>query len=181
MHGWLQWELGGAVRVGEQRVISVQHLPGARQILMMESTEDMMEKRPIGNALSSTRRNCFDAGLKIDPDVMEKEYGVTSDIMKWFMPVECPKMCLTKYGVLRPWTNDVSMSKEQATALQRLLREEFWKAVEEFDNKYAEKMAGEKYPAVNMVEDFCEHTETSDIYVQTIRREWQRRQKRRKE
>lgn len=178
MHGWLQWELGGEARVKDQRVVCVQHLPGARAILRMETVEDMMEKKPIGNVMSATRKNCMEAGLNIDEDVMAREYGVTREAMKLFVPVECPKMCLTKSGVLRPWTLDVCLGREQAAAMQRLLRNAFWQAVEEYDAKYARKMNGKKYPAVDMVEDFCGETETPDLYVEAIRREWQRRVKR---
>ena len=178
MHGWLQWELGGEARVKDQRVVCVQHLPGARAILRMETVEDMMEKKPIGNVMSGTRKNCMEAGLNIDEDVMAREYGVTREAMKLFVPVECPKMCLTKSGVLRPWTLDVCLSREQAAAMQRLLRNAFWQAVEEYDAEYARKMNGKKYPAVDMVEEFCMDTETPDLYVEAIRREWQRRVKR---
>lgn len=178
MHGWLQWELGGEARVKDQRVVCVQHLPGARAILRMETVEDMMEKKPIGNVMSATRKNCMEAGLNIDEDVMAREYGVTREAMKLFVPVECPKMCLTKSGVLRPWTLDVCLGREQAAAMQRLLRNAFWQAVEEYDAGYARKMNGKKYPAVDMVEEFCMDTETPDLYVEAIRREWQRRVKR---
>ena len=178
MHGWLQWELGGEARVKDQRVVCVQHLPGARAILRMETVEDMMEKKPIGNVMSATRKNCMEAGLNIDEDVMAREYGVTREAMKLFVPVECPKMCLTKSGVLCPWTLDVCLGREQAAAMQRLLRNAFWQAVEEYDAKYARKMNGRKYPAVDMVEEFCMDTETPDLYVEAIRREWQRRVKR---
>lgn len=180
MHGWLQWGLGGSARVKEQRVVCVQHLPGARAVLRMETVFDMMEKKPIGSAMSATRKNCMEAGLAIDESVMEKEYGVTRELMKLFVPIECPKMCLTKSGVLRPWTLDVCLSKQQATSMQRLLRQAFWDAVEEYDAAYAEKMGGRKYPAADMVEEFCLETETPDMYVEAIRREWQRRRKRMK-
>lgn len=178
-HGWLQFELGGGARVKNQRVVCVQHLPGARRVLRMEAVEDMMERKPIGNAMSATRKLCMEAGLEIDPDTMEKEYGVTQERLELFVPVECPKMCMTKHGVLRPWTLDVCFGKEQATAMQALLRAEFWKAVEEFDREYAQSMDGEKYPAVEMIEAFCAKTETPDLYVEAMRREWQRRCKRR--
>ena len=178
MHGWLQYELGGGARIKDQKVVCVQHLPGARSILKMESLEDMMERGPVGNAMSATRKNCICAGLEIDPDVMEREYKATKELMKLFVPIECPKMCLTKKGVLRPWTLDVGLQKDQATAMQRLLRNEFWNAVKEFDERYAEDMGGEKYPAREMVEEFCRETETPGLYVEAIRREWQRRCKR---
>lgn len=181
MHGWLQWELGGEARIGEQRVVSVQHLPGAREILRMETVEDMMEKKPAGKALSDTRKNCFLAGLEIDADVMLQEYGVTKGLMALFVPIECPKMCLTKNGVLRPWTLDVCLSHEQANALQRLIRTEFWEAVESFDHRYAKEVHGGKYHAIEMIEAFCKETKTPDMYAETMRREWQRRCKRKQE
>ena len=181
MHDWLQYELGGGARIKDQRVVCVQDIPGARDILKMEAKEDLMDKEPVGNGMSATRRNCYMAGLDLDEEVMEKEYGVTRELMKLFVPIECPKRCLTKYGVLRRWTFDYGFSKEQASAMQRLLRKEFWEAVEEYDRKYARKMDGEKYPAIDMIEAFCAETKTSEVYVDAIRREWQRRVKREKE
>ena len=178
MHGWLEYELGGAVRVREQRVLSVQHLPGAREVLRMETVEDMMEKKASGNAMSATRKNCIEAGLDIDAATMEREYHVTREMLRLFMPIECPKMCLTKNGVLRPWTLDVCFGVKQATALQKLLRREFWNAVEEFDEKYQQEQGGRYYPAIEMIEEFCAETKTPDLYVEAIRREWQRRVKR---
>lgn len=178
MHGWLQHELGGGARIKDQRVVCVQHLPGAREVLRMETVEDMMEKMPAGNAMSGTRKNCLCAGMELDAGVIEREYGMTKELLKLYVPIECPKMCLTKNGVLRPWTLNVCFGKEQATALQKLLRREFWKAVEEYDAEYARKMDGRKYPAIDMVEDFCMDTDTPDMYTEAIRREWQRRCKR---
>ncbi|MDD6017084.1 MAG: hypothetical protein PUC18_12570 [Prevotellaceae bacterium] len=178
MHPWLQHELGCGARIQDQKVVCVQHLPGARDILRMEVWEDLMDKMPVGNAMSGTRKNCYCAGLDIDPSVMEREYGVTKELMDLFVPIECPKMCLTKYGVLRPWTLDMCMSKPQASAMQRLLRAEFWNAVDAFNERYAAEMDGEYYPAREMIEEFCRETETPDLYAEAIRREWQRRVKR---
>lgn len=181
MHGWLQYELGGDLRVKDQQVLSVQHIPGAREVLRMETVDDMMNQKPVGNSMSSVRRNCIELGLRLDIAVVEQMYGVTKESLKLFVPIECPRMCLTRSGVLRPWTLNVCLGRQQATALQRLLRNEFWKAVEFYNQEYAEKMEGRKYPAVNMIEDFCIETGTLDIYVEAIRREWQRRVKRAKE
>lgn len=181
MHGWLQNELGGGARVRELRVVSVQHLHGARKVLRMETFEDMMEKRPVENAMSATRYGCYAEGLVIDADVMAKEYGVTQEQLRLFLPVECPKMCLTKNGVLRPWTHDVCLGKEQASALIRIVREAFWQAVTEYDQEYSRLLEGKPYPAIDMIEAFCQETQTPDLYIPAMRREWQRRQKRAKE
>ena len=178
MHAWLQYELGGASRISEQRVVSVQHIPGARAVLKMETEDDVMESRKVVNAMSATRHNCLVCGLDLDPDFIGKTFGVTKAGMKLFVPIECPKMCLTKHGVLRPWTLDISLGREQASALQRLLRHEFWKAVDTFNLGYARKMGGKRYPQVEMIEAFCQETGTPDIFVDAMRREWQRRVKR---
>lgn len=178
MHGWLQHELSGAVSVGGQHVICVQHLPGARDVLRMETMEDMMEPRKVQNAMSSTRRNCVAAGLELEPQVVERLYGMTEKTLQTFVPVECPRMCMTRNGVLRPWTLDTCLGKEQASALQRLLKQAFWDAVKRFDVEYASESDGEPYPAVEMIEAFCSATRTPDLYVDAMRREWQRREKR---
>ncbi|MBP5425053.1 MAG: hypothetical protein J6Y33_03150 [Prevotella sp.] len=179
MHGWLQWELGGASRIKDQRVLSVQHLPGARDILRMESFEDlMMDPAEVGNAMSAARRNCLSAGMDIDAGLIEREYGLTKDGLKLFVPVECPRNCLTKQGVLRPWTLNVSFSARQATAMQRLLRQTFWDGVAEYDAAYARNTNGRRYPAIEMIEAFCKDTGTSEVYAEAIKREWQRRVKR---
>ena len=176
MHGWLQYELGGSIRMGDKKVISVQHLPGARDILRMET--EMEVRKPVGLAVSATWWNCIEAGMTIDRETVERVFGLTREDLELFEPIECPKICLTKGGVLRPWTNDVCFSKRQASAMQQLLRDAFWQAVEQFDRSYAQKMEGKKYPAVDMIEAFCAETKTPDLYVAAIRREWQRRQKR---
>lgn len=176
-HGWLQYELGGEVKVKNLRVVCVQHLPGAREILRMPAEESAMP-RPVGSVMSGSWKNCMDDGLRLDPDVMARDYGMTKEAMALFVPVEMPRMSMTRNGVLRPWALTTSLSPRQATALQRLLRGAFWDAVEAFDRSYAGRMGGRKYPAVDMVEAFCEATGTPDLHVAAIRREWQRRCKR---
>lgn len=178
MHGWLQSELGGAARVREQRIVCVMHLPGARELMKMETTEDFMKKQKIGNAMSDTKKNCIEAGLGYDADAITDMYGLTKDDLRQFVPIECPAMCMTKNGVLRPWTLDVCFGREQASALQQLLRDAFWAAVGSFSDDYAREHAGERYAQVKMIEAFCRHTGTPDLYVESMRREWQRRQKR---
>ena len=156
--------------------------PGARHVLKMETVDDVtMTPSDTGVSMSDTRKNCIEYGLKLDPEAVEKLYGMTSDRLKMYVPIECPRLCLTKNGVLRPWTLDVCFSQKQGTALHRLLRQEFWHAVERFDEEYARKMGGRKYPAVDMIEQFCSETGTSDIHVDALRREWQRRVKRSRE
>lgn len=176
-HAWLEHKYGGAVRAHGRRVLSVQHLPGVKQALRMETVEDMMEKQPLGPALSCTRMLCMESGLAIDADTMAEHYGVTQEALDRFVPIECPKLCLSRNGVLRPWTKDVCFSRKQAKVLQSLLREGFWSDVEKFDKEYAAQQEGRKYPAREMVEEFCAATGTPDIHVDAIRREWQRRRK----
>lgn len=178
MHGWLQYELGGACRIQNQRVVSIQHLPGARDILRMETVEDV-ELRPmkVGNAMSGNRKNMLAAGIVLDADYIAKEYDMTPDAMRQFIPIECPRMCLTKHGVLRQWTLDVCLSRQQASELVRLLRSAFWQAVEQFNADYARRLGTTKYPSIDMAEAFCKATNTPDIHAEAIKREWNRRVK----
>lgn len=178
MHGWLQEELGGGARIRDQRVVSVQHMLGAREILKMETVDDMMEPNPVKKSMSGTRMNCILAGLALDQQATEHLYGITKEQVKLFVPIECPKMCMTKNGVLRPWTLDICMGMDQSTKMQHVIREAFWNAVKEFNVEYSIKNDGKYYPSVEMIEAFCCHTNTPDVHVEAMRREWQRRCKR---
>lgn len=182
MHGWLQYELGSPVlRIKNQKVVSVQHIPGARDVLRMETVEEGISRKRIGKSISGTLKNILDEGLSIDEASVEELYGIKKDTMKLFIPIECPKMCLTDRGVMRPWTLDINFGAEQAKDLLELIRREFWNAVDEFNQQYAERMNWQYYPAKEMIEHFCVETETPDLYVDALRREWQRRVKRQKE
>lgn len=175
---WVQWELGGNVRVRDMRVVSVQHLEGARDILREDTVQEAVPQRQVDKSMSATWRNAVDAGMSFDPVAMEREYGVTKDALQLFVPIECPKMCVNDDGVLRPWNNDTNFSRSQATALQDLLRHEFWQAVGNFAAHYAEEHEGERYAQADMIEAFCLKTRTPDVFVDAMRREWQRRIKR---
>lgn len=178
MHPWLQLTLGCRWRVRDQKVVCILHIPGVREVLMeQEVTDDftMDPKQGVGNSMSCTRRNCYQQGLVVDPGVMEREYGVTKELMALFVPIECPKLAMTKHGILRPWSLDYSLSRSQANDLRELLREEFWKAVGEFSMEYASKHEGQRYAQANMIEAFCAETKTPDIFVDAMRNEWHRR------
>ena len=178
-HGWLQHEFGAPARIGNQHVVCIQHLQGVRSALRMETVKDVMTPGRTGGAMSCMRYNCIKAGLRLDARVVEEMYGVDESQLLLFVPIECPKLCLTPNGVLRRWEQDVCFSKKQAATIIRILRDEFWDAVSEFDEKYAMEH-GSSYPAIEMVEAFCGATNTSMIHLDTIRREWQRRKTRKK-
>ena len=178
MMGWIEYELCGSLRVGDRRIVCVQHLKGARAILRMQTEEDTMEPRPVGLAMSATRQGCISAGLTLNPKVVEQLYGMNRVALALFVPIECPRMTLTEGGVLRPWNCDTCFSHKQASQLLALLREAFWQAVAQFADRYAREHQGEKYAQQDMIEDFCRETHTDDIHVPALRREWQRRVKR---
>lgn len=175
MHGWLQRELGGGARIGDQRVVCLQHLPGAKDALMMETTCDLMDLRPVDKAMSATRRNIVNLGIAFDKEVMERFYGVTEEQLKLFVPVECPERCLTKYGVLREWTNEVCFGQKQAGQLQQVIRAGYWEAVGEFNAEYARRVGNSDYTSIEMVEAWCKETGTSEVHAEAIKREWNRR------
>ena len=178
MCAWLQYELGGDLRIGTQRVICVQHLPGAREVLRMPSETDTSDSKTVGNSISAARKNCIDAGLRLDPESIERQYGVTEVALKTFVPVECPTMRVNFNGVLRPWTLNVNFGKPQSGAMLKLLRDAFWMAVGRFAENYAKDRGCEKYAQIDMIEAFCAETNTPDEYAEAMRREWQRRMKR---
>lgn len=190
MRGGLEYQLGGDVNAGGQRVICLWHLSGARDVLRMETSQDVTlepseradgdagRQRLWEHAMSATRRSVIEAGLKLDADVTERLYGLTREELRKYVPIECPRLCLTQKGVLRPWTADVCFGEAQVKVLQKLLREVYWQTVEQFADRYARRHEGLAYAQQDMIEAFCQETKTSDIHVEAIRREWQRRAKR---
>jgi len=179
IHGWLQSELAGAAMVKEQHVVCVMHLAGIKEAMKIEATEDVPgQPSDVSYAMSATRHNCIEAGLRLDPDEIKNVFGIDREQMQLYVPIECPAMYMNANGVLRPWTLDISFSRDQANQLLRILRHEFWQAVTRFDKEFAEKQHGKRYTAKEMIEAFCTATKTCDVYVEAMRREWQRRQKR---
>lgn len=181
MRGWMRSTLGGTLIVRNEPVLSVRHLDGMDRAFRMEADDTIPTDRTPGNAISATWYNALAAGISIDPLVMERMYGVTRELLRQYVPILCPVMAISSDGILTPWTGDIYFGKQQAVAIQRLLREAFWRAVAIFSIGYANEHPGGDYPQVEMVESFCRQTGTDDLYVEPIRREWQRRQRRERE
>lgn len=178
MHGWLQHDLGCAARIGDQHVVTLHHIPAAREALRMETVEDVeLKPMKVGNAMSATRKNMLEAGMAIAPEYIAQTYDLTPEAMKLFVPIECPSRCLTSHGVLRPWTHDVTLGRQQSSELIRIIRAAFWQAVETFNADYARRLGNTKYPSIDMCEAFCRATNTPDIHAEAIKREWNRRVK----
>ncbi len=148
----------------------------------METVDDMALHNSTGEkvagAMSALMHNCIEAGMGLDEDSITKEYGLTREALQMYLPLETPKVCVNACGLLRPWTLSVTMGREQTAAVLRVIRQEFWKAVEDYNQQYQEQNPGKRYAAVEMIEAFCADTHTPDTYVEAMRREWQRRQKR---
>ena len=179
MHGWIERELGGGMTIREKKVVTVQHLDGARDVLRMETTDNMaLAATDVGTVMSAALRNAIDAGIRYDAAAVEQIYGVTKEALRLYVPIECPENAVTEGGVVRPWSHDICFSHKQAVAMQRLLRERFWQAVAKYADEYALAHRGEKYAQQDMIEAFCQATKTDDIHVEALRREWQRRVKR---
>ena len=90
MHGWMQMELGGELKILGQRVISVQHLAGVRDIMRMETGESSLSET-VQSSMSSTFMNCIEAGLQVDKETVKEKYGLTEESIRLYVPVECPK------------------------------------------------------------------------------------------
>lgn len=180
MREWLRRTLGTGRTVRGQPVLSIRHLPGVREVMMMETTEELPAGNKPGNAMSATWRNALEAGMSYDVAAVEKEYGVTRDVLDEYMPVACPDNSVSEDGIIRKWNDDTCFGKQQATALTRALREAFWRSVDDYSTEYAKTRQDESYAQIEMVESFCGDYGIDDMYVDALRREWQRRKKREK-
>lgn len=172
-HDWLFNEFGGNVALHGRKVISIHHLRGAREILRMETHEDVLEPGNTRWAMSAMKMDCMQLGIGIGPNNIKEQYGLTKEQLRLYIPIECPRMALTQYGVLRPWTRTTSFGRAQASELQKFLRESFWNAVAAYRDKL-EASGNAPTTAIQLVESFCEVNNISEVYLDDLRREWQR-------
>ena len=181
IRGWLVYEFGSKVMVNGRRVVCLQHLDGVRDILRMETVDDteLSPDLPVELSLSASRYGVISAAMTLSPEATERMYHLSLEQMQQFVPIECPRLRLTQEGLLREWSGDAMLGDAQAKALLRLLREAFWEDVERFARRYAREHEGEKYAQEDMIAAFCQETKTSELHIEAIRREWQRRCKRR--
>lgn len=172
MHEWLFHEFGGAVRLNGKQVLSIAHLPGAKELLRMQTQDDVMNEVPTLWSLSAMRMDFLQAGVTLG---VKGDGGLemSKEKLDTFVPVECPKMALTQNGVLRPWSRVTSFGQKQAFALIKMLRSEFWKTVADYEKQF-KWPAGTPRTTIAMIESFCQDTGTPDIYTDDLRREWQR-------
>jgi len=180
LRGWLVYEYGSKVMVNGRRVVCLQHLDGVRDILRMETVDDMelSPDLPVELSLSASRYGLISAAMTLSPEAAERIYHLSLEQLQQFVPIEVPRVRLTEEGLLRPWSGDAMLGDAQAKALLRLLREAFWEDVERFARRYAREHDGEKYAQEDMIAAFCRLTKTSDLHIEAMRREWQRRCKR---
>ena len=178
MRGWARMALGGPKRVKDDPVIQVQNLEGAQPVLMMATDNELHSGDVPGNVICDTWHAALEVGLEMDACGMEREFGVTRELLSQYLPVACPPYAVADNGTVHPWDSDTSFGQQQAAALLRLIREAFWRAVGDFSRWYQREHAGEHYAQVEMIEAFCKRYQTDDVYVEAMRREWQRRCKR---
>ena len=180
IRGWLDYEFGGKVMVNSRRVICLQHLDGMRDVMRMETVDDteLSPDLPVELSLSASRYGVISAAMTLSPEATERRYHLSPEQLQQFVPIEVPRVRLTEDGLLRPWGGDAMLGDAQAKALLRLLREAFWEDVERFSRRYAREHEGERYAQEDMIAAFCRETKTSELHIEAIRREWQRRCKR---
>ena len=178
MRGWARRALGGTKRVRNNTVIEVQHIAGVQAVLEMPADDELHPDVVPGNVICDTWHAALEVGLEMDAESVEKLFCVTRELFCQYPPVSCPPYAMYEDGTIHPWDSDTSFGQQQAASLLRLIREAFWQAVGVFSNTYQQAHKGERYAQVEMIEAFCKEYRTDDMYVEAMRREWQRRQKR---
>ena len=176
--GWMRSALGSGLTVKGRMVLSMFHLPGAHEAFMMGADDDLPEGGVPGNAISDTWYNALEAGLNMYAPAVEDTFGVTKEQLGEYVPIGCPHYAISLEGVIHHWTGDTCFGRQQAQELIKVLRNGFWNAVSEYSEQYKELRHGEHYAQVEMIEAFCGENDTDDVYVEAIRREWQRRLRR---
>ncbi len=178
MRGWARVALGGAKRVKEDPVLEILNLKGVQPILLMPTDSDLPGFGAPGNAMCDTWHAALLAGIEVDAWGMEREFGITKEVLEPYLPVACPDNAVTKDGAIHAWNSDTSFGKQQAIALLRLIRDAFWSAVGDYAVQYKKAHFGAKYAQIDMLDSFCRDYHINDMHLEAMRREWQRRCKR---
>lgn len=179
--GWLRKNLGNKkAKAHGEPVLHFLHLPGAKDAMRLDAEVFDAGDHETGNSISALWYNALSSGLDYDPNTVEKEYGITREKLCQYMPLAVPDIAFIDGGRMRPWTENISFGSKQSIEVMKVLRNAFWKAVLEYSEMYAREHHGEKYAQADMLEAFCHDNDTDDIYLDAMRREWQRRCKREK-
>lgn len=173
MHEWLINEFGGNVRLHNKPVLTVTYLPGVKKVLRMETMDDVTDISDNKFSMSAMRMDCVTLGCSIGPKTMQEQYGITPELLDTYLPIECPRMALTKYGVLRPWARNMAFGKQQAIELLTLLRNAFWDNVNEYYHNLIDKGEAPE-TAIELIRTYCEENHISEVHLDDLRREWQR-------
>ncbi len=180
MIAWLEYEYGGALVYYGRKLLSTWQVSGMKAAMREPTLEDALMNTQEKLSLSAQRMDCLQAGMQVNADTMATVFGMEARELALYVPLECPKMALTKLGVLRPWQRHIAFSRRQARSILALLQREFWGALAAYNEEYARTHEG-WYPAVEMVESFCDDTNTPEVFIAEIRREWQRKEKRKRD
>lgn len=186
-HDWLASCYGGKLSLYGKPILSIAHMPGVHRVLQMEVFEDMQDVAPAQAvhtepkdvlSMSAMRMDCLQNGCKVNPEAVGRICGLTREQLGAFVPVECPRMALTAFGVLRPWSRTTAFGRVQSNELIRLLRGAFWQAVSDYEARLRED--GElPDTAIELIEGFCKENGIGELYMEDLRREWQRKVARR--
>ncbi len=178
MRGWTRVALGSAKRIKDIPVLDILNLEGAQQVMLLPTDNELPGLGVLGNAMCDTWHAALVAGLEMDTWGMEREFGVTKELLEQYLPVFCPDYAVTEDGTIHSWDNDTSFGKQQSTALLGLIRDAFWSAVGNYADQYKKAHFDAKYAQIDMLESFCKEHRINDMYLEAMRREWQRRCKR---
>lgn len=177
MRGWARAALGSAKRIKDAPVLDLHRLNGVEQVLLMPADDELPGFGMPGNVMCDTWHAALMAGLEMDPLDMEREFGITNEVLEQYLPVICPDYAIDEDGAIRPWDSNTCFGKQQAIALLRLIRDTFWSAVGNYASEYRKVHFGTKYAQIDMLESFCMDYHIDDTCIEAMRREWQRRSK----
>lgn len=178
MREWARTTLGSPKRVKGEPVLDILSLEGVQSVLLMPTSDGLPGFGSLGNAMCDTWHAALTVGLDMDAQGMEKEFGITREMLVQYIPVACPAVAITTDGSTHPWNRDTSFGKQQAAAILRLIRDAFWSVVGNYAIQYEDANFGIKYAQIDMLESFCKDYRINDTYLEAMRREWQRRCKR---
>ena len=98
MQGWLLKEFGGEARIGDRKVVCMQHLEGIKRAMKMIAEKDQRLPGQPPIVMSAQLHNCISAGLELDNCALMQEYALTKETFEMYIPLEMPALRVTLDG-----------------------------------------------------------------------------------
>ena len=156
---WAEEEFGTGLKLVGKDVLELRTLPGVKEVLREEVTEDLTFESQCECSMSQLRYEVIHSGLGIT--------GEKNKNIETCLPVHVPDYLRTANGVIRPFNRLMEFQHKSAKQLAKIVYQKFWTEVWKFSRKFT---GGD----IDMLSTFSEEHKIPLIYIDDLRNQFQR-------